>query len=144
MLLRFAGGGRGVFHVSQVMPGRKNSLHLEIAGTENSLVWNSESPNELWLGHRESANLSLVRDPALLDADAARYASYPGGHNEGYADSFKQCFRAFYDAIAEGKSSFDAVDSSPLATFADGHREIALCEAILQSHREERWVELPL
>lgn len=144
VMLRFAGGTRGVFHVSQVMPGRKNCLQLEIAGAEKSLVFNSETPNELWVGNRHAPNATLVRDPALLQGDAARYASYPGGHNEGYADSFKQCFRAFYDAIAAGKSSFDAVDASPLATFADGHREIVMCEAILRSHHEQRWVSLPL
>jgi hypothetical protein len=27
-------------------------------------------------------------------------------------------------------------------TFADGHREIVLCEAVLKSHREGRWVEV--
>jgi hypothetical protein len=28
-------------------------------------------------------------------------------------------------------------------TFEDGHREAVLCEAILQSHRKRRWVDIP-
>ena len=61
---------------------------------------------------------------------------YPGGHAEGYADSFKQSFRAFYGYIERG--DFEA--TPPFPTFADGHREIALCAAILRSHEEGRWV----
>jgi hypothetical protein len=71
----------------------------------------------------------------LLTGDARQYADYPGGHSEGFPDSFKQLYKAVYADIANGKSS------SPLyATFADGHREVLLCEAILRSHREQRWV----
>jgi predicted dehydrogenase len=140
VLLRFANGARGVLWVSQVTAGRKNCLRFEIAGAKAALAWNSEQPEELWLGRRGQANELWLRDPSLL-TDAARHASsYPGGHAEGYPDSFKQCFRAFYDAIAS--SNYQTAPQYP--TFADGHREIQLCEAILQSQREQRWVELDL
>jgi predicted dehydrogenase len=139
VLLRFDGGATGNLFVSQVTAGRKNCLRFEIAGSRRSLAWNSEQPNELWLGNRDGANESLIRDPALLAEPARRHASYPGGHNEGFPDTFKQCFRAFYDYIAAG--DFTAPPTFP--TFADGHREILLCEAILTSHRERRWVDVP-
>ncbi len=138
VLLRFRGGARGCLHVSQVTPGRKNCLRVEIAGSQQSLAWNSEQPNELWIGNRDRSNELFIRDPALLSASAQSAAEYPGGHNEGYPDSFKQCFRAFYQYIEQG--DFNAPPTFP--TFADGHREIVLCEAILQSHREQRWVTL--
>jgi predicted dehydrogenase len=138
VLFRFRGGARGSLYVSQVTAGRKNCIRYEIAGSKCALAWNSESPNELWIGHREKANECLIRDPALL-ADAPRhFANYPGGHNEGFPDAFKQCFRAFYEYIAAG--DFSAKPAFP--TFEDGHREILLCEAILRSHREERWISL--
>ena len=138
VLLRFEGGGRGVLWVSQVTAGRKNGLRYEIAGSRCALAWNSEQPNELWIGHRDRPNAVLMRDPALV-ADLARGSiNYPGGHNEGFPDTFKQCFRAFYDAIDSGASPADAL----YPTFEEGHREILLCDAILQSHREERWVRL--
>lgn len=136
ILLHFRGGARGSLWVSQVTAGRKNCLRFEIAGARQALAWESERPNELWIGHRERANEALLRDPALL-ADASRpYASLPGGHNEGFADTLKQCFRAFYASIERG----ELTAPPPYPTFADGHREIVLCEAILQSHRERRWV----
>jgi len=139
ILLRFRGGARGCLQVSQVTAGRKNCLRFEIAGSKQALAWNSELPNELWIGHRDQPNQILPRDPALLSGDARRAAVYPGGHNEGYPDSFRQCFRSFYDYIAQG----DFTQPVPFPTFADGHRETLLCEAVLSSHKTGRWVEVP-
>jgi predicted dehydrogenase len=138
VMLRFRDGARGCLWVSQVTAGRKNCLRFEIAGAKRALAWCSEQPNELWIGHRDWANESLLRDPALASDRARAHIDYPGGHNEGFPDTFKQCFRAFYDAIAAGDLSGPAA----FPTFADGHREIVLCEAILKSYRDGYWVEL--
>jgi predicted dehydrogenase len=128
----------GVLTVSQVTAGRKNCLRFEIAGSKAALAWDSERPNELWLGHRDRLNEVLLRDPALLSDTVRPFANYPGGHNEGFPDTFKQLYRAIYEDIRRGKPS-----AAPLyATFADGHREVALCEAIWKSHTERRWVSL--
>ena len=102
------------------------------------MAWNSEQPNELWIGERDRPNELLVRDPTLLHPNARRYTSYPGGHNEGYPDTFKQCFRAFYDHIRAG----DQTAAPTFPTFADGHQEIRLCDAILESSRRGEWVTL--
>ena len=137
-LLRFSGGAHGSLWVSQMTAGRKNCLRYEIAGSQATVAWNSEQPNELWIGHRNQANQQLIRDPGLVSEAARAHISYPGGHNEGYDDSFKQSFKSFYDYIAAG--SFHAPE--PFPTFADGHKEILLCEAILESHEGGRWVEI--
>jgi predicted dehydrogenase len=217
VLLRFASGARGVLWVSQTTAGRKNCVRFEIGCTSGALAWNSESPNELWIGHRDGPNEQLIRDPALLAPAARDIANYPGGHNEGFPDTFKQLFRTFYGSIAAeevgrgfpdphvgrgfpdphvgrgfpdphvGRGSPDPApvsarsgdlrrtsdpapvsarsgdlrrtsdstpvsarsgdlrrtsDPAPYPTFAAGHREILLCEAILASHREQRWVEV--
>jgi predicted dehydrogenase len=139
VMLRFKGGARGVLWVSQVTAGRKNCLRFEIAGSKRTIAWCSERPNEMWIGHRDRANESLIRDPALLSDPVRPFADYPGGHNEGFPDTFKQLFRAFYGYIQTG--DFSAPPTFP--TFADGHREVLLGEAILQSHREGRWVTIP-
>jgi predicted dehydrogenase len=143
VMLRFRGGGRGMLWTSQVTAGRKNCLRFEIAGSKQALAWCSESPNELWIGHRERANESLIRDPGLLSAYARGFINYPGGHNEGFPDTFKQIYRAYYDYIAAGDFAAGSDAAAPtFPTFADGHREIVLCEAILASHREGRWVDV--
>jgi predicted dehydrogenase len=138
ILLRFASGARGVLTVSQVSPGRKNRLSFEIDGERSALAWDSERPEELWLGRRETASGLLLRDPALLLPAARSTTDYPGGHAEGFPDTFKQLYKAVYRAVAAG---------APLATpdyptFADGHEELLLGEAILRSAREERWVAI--
>ncbi|MEE8450873.1 MAG: Gfo/Idh/MocA family oxidoreductase, partial [Thermoguttaceae bacterium] len=138
VLFRFKGGARGGLHVSQVTAGRKNCLRWEIAGSQCAMAWGSESPNELWIGHRDKPNECLLRDPALVADTPRAFINYPGGHNEGFPDAFKQCFRAFYQAVASGDDGSTAI----YPTFEEGHREIILCEAILESHRRQQWVTL--
>lgn len=136
ILLRFRGGARGCLTVSQVTAGRKNCLRFDLAGSRSALAWDSEEPNVLHVGHRGRANETLGRDPGLLGDVARPFADYPGGHAEGFPDSHKQLFKAAY-AAADGRPN----DLYP--TFADGHREVVVCEAILRSHRERRWVDVP-
>jgi predicted dehydrogenase len=138
VLLRFKGGARGMFSVSQVSAGRKNRLSYEIDGAQSALAWDSERPNELWIGHRQRPNELLLKDPSLLAPEVRPYASYPGGHNEGFPDTFKQLYKAVYADIQAGGPS-----SRPLyATFEDGHKENLWCEAILRSAREQRWITI--
>ncbi|MYH63745.1 MAG: Gfo/Idh/MocA family oxidoreductase [Caldilineaceae bacterium SB0675_bin_29] len=137
-LLRFSNGAHGSLWVSQITAGRKNCLRYEIAGSEASVAWNSEQPNELWIGHRNQANQLLLRDPGLVSEAALAHIGYPGGHNEGYDDSFKHSFKSFYDYIAAG----DLNAPQPFPTFADGHKEILHCQAILQRHEPQKWVEI--
>ena len=138
VLLRFKGGARGVFTVSQVSAGRKNRLFYEISCAKSALAWDSERPNELWIGHRERPNEVLLKDPSLLDAEARQYASYPGGHNEGFPDTFKQLYSAVYRYIEAG----DQRGEPDFPTFADGQKELLIGDAILQSARGAGWVTL--
>jgi predicted dehydrogenase len=139
ILLRFEGGARGALTVSQVSAGRKNALSFEIDGSKSALAWNSEEPNSLWLGERSEPNRLLMKDPSLLSPSAARLSGFPGGHQEGYGDTLKNMFARLYAYIEAG--DFGAPRDFP--TFDDGHREMLLCDAILRSSKEGRWVELP-
>ena len=105
VLLKFDGGARGAFHVSQVTAGRKNRLTIEIAATGGAVFWDSESPNQAWLGSRTAPNQVLERDPALLGPSAAAISHYPGGHAEGFPDTFKQLFLDVYGWIVSGRDA---------------------------------------
>ncbi len=135
VLFRYRGGARGAMNVSQVTAGRKNRLSFEITGSLASLAWDSERPNELWVGHRDRPNELLLKDPSLLGETARPFANFPGGHNEGFPDTFKQLYRAVY-----GRIRGDALSPVGFPTLADGHREVMLCEAILRSHQTQGWV----
>ena len=138
VLLRYTNGARGVMTVSQVSAGRKNRLFYEINGAKSSIAWDGERPNELWIGHRERANEHLLKDPALLAPEARQFASYPGGHTEGFPDTFKQLYTAIYRYLDAG--DFAAKPDFP--TFEDGDRALRVGEAILRSAREDRWVSV--
>jgi predicted dehydrogenase len=138
VLLHYENDARGILTVSQVSSGRKNRLFFEINGSKSSLVWNSERPNELWIGHRTEPNQILLKDPSLLSEQARSTVSYPGGHNEGFPDTFKQLYRKVYDYILTEDYSVQP----DFPTFADGHYEQVLCEAIERSAKEKKWVQI--
>jgi predicted dehydrogenase len=136
VLLHFENDAHGVMTVSQVSAGRKARLWFEIDGSEGSLAFDSESPNTLWIGHRERASEVLPKDPALQSPESRGYAAYPGGHPEGYPDTFVRLFKDFYAYIAAG--DYRAPRSFP--TFETGHDELMLCEAISESAQKRSWV----
>lgn len=138
ILLRYQGGARGSVSVSQLSPGRKNSLAYQIDGSSSAVAWDSEQPDSLWIGHRDRPNEQLLRNPALMNADGAAAARLPGGHVEGFADTFGAVFTAVYDDVLAGRPS----DRPRYATFAAGHEEMAIGDAVLESARTGRWVEV--
>ena len=138
ILFRFKGGAKGSLWVSQVSAGRKNCLQYDISLADTSIMWNSQRPNELFFGHRDEPNQVLLKDPGLASPSVQHFIDFPGGHNEGFPDAFKQCFRSFYDTVL-GKTS---PEEALYANFESGHHEVVLCEAILKSHQEGRWISL--
>jgi predicted dehydrogenase len=135
--VQFETDGRalGSVVISQISPGRKNRLWLEVDGSEEALTFSQEQPETLWLGRREGTTL-INRDPALLSPNAARLATLPAGHPQGYADCFDLFVADVYAAIA-GESP----DGMPV--FADGLRAARITDAVLASAREQRWVDVP-
>ncbi len=138
ILLHFEGGACGVLTVAQVCSGRKNRLFFEINASKSSVAWDSENPNELWLGHRDGPNQTVIKDPSLLSAEGRATASYPGGHAEGFPDTFKQQVKKIYDYIFAG----DFTKKPDFPTFADGHYEMLLCEAVERSAKEKAWIKV--
>lgn len=138
ILLRFANGARGTVAISQLSAGRKNSLQFEIDGSTSAAAWDSEQPDQLWIGHRGRPNELLFRDPALMTRAGQVAAALPAGHVEGFADTFAALFRAIYADVVAGQMSADP----PYATFADGHAEMLVGDAVAESARTGRWVEV--
>lgn len=137
VLLEFGNGARGNLAVSQVAAGRKNRIRLELYGAKKSAWWCSEDPEMLHFGNRDGANETAVRATAAFGEGAAGFSDYPPGHVEGFPDTFKMLFRSIYGCIVAGNRCECAY-----ATTADGHQEVAVCEAILASHQARKWVKV--
>ncbi|MFE3459103.1 Gfo/Idh/MocA family protein [Nocardiopsis aegyptia] len=129
------GGAIGSAVISQVSAGRKNQLFLEVAGSEGSLVFDQERPETLWSGSRGRTAL-ISRDDPALSADAARLVTVPVGHPQGYQD----CFNAL---VADTAAAIAGHAPEGLPRFTDGLRAAVLAEAVLESARERRWVDVP-
>jgi predicted dehydrogenase len=130
------GGALGAAVISQISAGRKNRLWLELDGAEESVAFDQESPESLWVGRRE-CDAVIKRDPAFLSAPAARLAKLPAGHPQGYAD----CFDAFVADVYAAIDGDEPAEGMPV--FADGLRAAEITDAVLTSSREGRWVDVP-
>ena len=129
-----AGGVLGSATISQVSPGRKNRLLLEVSGADATLSFDQEESEKLWLGRRERSQL-LVRDPDTLSPAAAQYVGVPAGHPQGY----QECFASFVADTARGIAG-EVPDGLP--TFADGLRAARIADAVVRSAAERSWVEV--
>src|SRR5580692_11614079 len=136
MTFRMGETTRGSLTVSQISAGRKNRLFVEICGSKASAAWNAEQPDELWIGHRNSPNETIIKDPMLLRGDARSYADLPGGHSEGYDDTFKQVFRRFYRTIADRTALVE------YPTFEDGIRQMRILDAVVESSKNNGWTNV--
>ena len=132
VLLRFENGAKGSFSVGQVLPGHKNDLQLEVNGRSLSLKWRQEEQNELWIGHHDRPNEIMAKDPSLVSPQALRYTHLPGGHQESWADAFRNLMADAYAWIRAGATPDTKPDMLP--TFEDGYRSTLLIDAMLRSH----------
>jgi hypothetical protein len=101
------------------------------------VAWNQERPDELWIGHRNTPNQIIVKDPSLLEPAARPYADLPGGHSEGYDDTFKQLFRRFYRAVEDPSAPIE------YPQFVDGLRQLQILETELSSAAAHSWMDVP-
>jgi predicted dehydrogenase len=136
-MFRTTGGATGSMIISQISSGHKNQLRFEIVGPGESIAFDQEHPDTLWIGRRAGTEL-LAADPTRLHPEAAAYAMVPAGHPHGYQDCFDSFVADTYRAIGRGGTS--TVDGLP--TFSDGARAADLTAAVLESARTGRWVDV--
>jgi len=135
LLLRFAGGARGVLHCSQVAAGEENRLELRVYGSEASLEWRQESPDELVLMRLDRPREVLHRGSQSVVADAAQRATrIPAGHPEGYLEAFANLYRNAYGAIIAEVTGQPEPADPDFPTIDDGVAGMAFIEAAIQSH----------
>ncbi|MGA2044030.1 MAG: Gfo/Idh/MocA family oxidoreductase [Roseiarcus sp.] len=147
VLMRYAGGARGVLTASQVAPGNYNGLSLKVYGSKGGLEWHGESPEHLRFTPYGEPTRLLTRGGAGATAEAARGSRMPPGHPEGYIEGFANLYR---DAAALIRARRAGLPADPAAraavpTVVDGAKGIRFVEAAVQSSRTDgRWTSARL
>ena len=129
VLVRFDNGAKGCLSVGQVLPGHKNGLQIELNGRKASLRWDQERQNELWIGRHDQPNSVMAKDPSLMLPGATQYAHLPAGHQEGWADAFRNVIADVYEWVRTGNKP------ATICTFADAQRTCLIIEAMLKSYQ---------
>ena len=138
MLLRFAGGARGVLIASQISAGARNGMTIKVYGEKGGLCWSHERPNELSLDLLDAPSQILHAASGYLSAPARARVRIPTGHPEGFIEAFANLYADLADAIAAGRT-----DPAPLPGIADGVRGMAFVERAVAASRDgEGWVSL--
>lgn len=138
LLVHFADGTQAVLSLSHVAAGHPYRVHVEIDAEVAGVSWDSERPNELWIGHRDEPNELLVADARHMRPAARRFVAKAGAYREGFDETFRLLFREVYAAVA----SVAETQAAAYPTFSDGHRQLVVHEAIQTSVADRRWVDL--
>ena len=136
VLFRLSNDAPGSFTTSQVCNGRKSDTEFQIYGKENSLAWNHNKSNELWIGHRDKPNEILIESPLLQRKDTQKYATLPAGHPLGYHDAVLNMFKDYYRAVENNAGD----EGSDRPTFRTGYDEMKILDAIVRSVKEKSWI----
>lgn len=143
VLLRFAGGAKGMLWASQVAPGNENGLRLRLYGEKGGLEWAQEDPNYLWFTPFGKPKQRLTRGGPGTVPDAARVTRTPAGHPEGYLEGFANLYAEAARAI-RARNAGEAVPAEvTYPTIADGLAGMRFVEACVRSSgRNAAWVKL--
>jgi len=131
LLIRFNNGAIGNAIFSQSFSGKKNNVEVIIAGKKASAEWSLSRSADVTIGHRLKPNETVTKDFIMMK-ELAETFDYPAGHQEGYADQFKQVFKQIYSGNKLNLT----------ATFYDGLRQMIINERIYESAKTQKWVKI--
>lgn len=144
LLIRYRGGARGVLYASQISAGEENGLALRVYGTEGSLAWRQESPNELRLRTLDGPEQVLRTGNAYLSPAATAATRLPPGHPEGFIEAFANLYRAGFQAMRRVDGGIESAPGTELdfPGVRDGARGVRFIHAAVESGRTGAWVDL--
>ncbi len=134
IFLDFTGGAVGSATFSGVTAGEPNGCSIDVDGTDGGFSWKVDRPNEIVHRRADGSVVTILRNPGAMAASAARLSFSPAGHAEGFGDAFRNLFRDVYSAIGGADVCYP--------TLVDGHRMVAIVEAIQTSARTRRAISI--
>ncbi len=143
VLLRYAGGAKGMLWASQVAPGNENGLTLRIYGDKGGLEWHQEQPNHLWYTPFGEPKRLLTRGGAGTLGSAERVTRVPAGHPEGYLEGFATIYREAASAIQAARNGSQPAEDVLYPDLADGLAGMAFIDACIRSSDNgNSWTDL--
>ncbi|PWL16402.1 oxidoreductase [Falsochrobactrum shanghaiense] len=143
VMLRFAGGAKGMLWCSQVAPGNENALRLRVYGTKGGLEWAQEDPNRLWFTPFGEQKRLITRGGAGVGTAATRVTRIPGGHPEGYLEAFATIYTEAANAIQARRDNTMPDSAVIYPTIDDGVKGVAFIDACVRSSgKNGSWVSL--
>ncbi len=143
VMLRFAGGAKGMLWASQVAPGNENALRVRVYGEKGGLSWSQEDPNYLHFAPLGEPPRLIRRGGAGAGPAAARVTRIPSGHPEGYLEAFANIYRNFafcLRARLEGKAPDPVYQDFP--SIHDGVRGMLFIQKVVESSASShKWTD---
>ena len=132
LILRYKGGAKGTLSASQVLCGEENNLQIRIYGTNGSLGWRQENPNELTFQVKGEPTRILRRGNHYLSDAAKRFSRLPAGHPEAFIEAFANVYLEAVAAIRD-RIAGNPVGVYDFPTVDDGVYGMAFLETAIQS-----------
>ena len=144
LLIRYKGGAKGVLYASQISTGDENNLNIRVYGTEASLEWHQEHPNELIVKFAEQPRQIHRRGNVYNGEVCGKYTRLPFGHPEAFIEAFANVYLGAAEAIADEVSgTYTGPDGYDFPTVADGVEGMAFIEAAVNSSKNNAaWTKL--
>ena len=144
LLIRYKGGAKGVLYASQISTGDENNLNIRVYGTEASLEWHQEHPNELTVKFAEQPRQIHRRGNVYNGEVCGKYTRLPFGHPEAFIEAFANVYLGAAEAIADEVSgAYSGPDGYDFPSVADGVEGMAFIEAAVNSSKNNAaWTKL--
>lgn len=138
--VEFADGAIGTIESSGVSAGRNNQLTWEVNGTKGSIAWALEDPNHLQVYNADAPvqEIAGFTNVSVTTSNHPLQVVYlPPGHNAGWEYGHTHAIRHFIDCVVNDKPV-----GPYAATFEDGYKVQVIMEALGQSSREGKKIEI--
>ena len=136
ILVRYQNGVKGILYASQVSSGDENNLNIRVYGTEGSIEWHQEHPNELVVKFPDKPREVWRRGNSYNGPEATAFTRLPFGHPEAFIEAFANVYLAAAEAISdEIEGKFPRPEGYDFPDVDDGIAGMAFIEAAVASSK---------
>ncbi len=130
--LRFDGGARGQYTITQAAAGGENDVRIRVYGERGLIDWSQREAAYLKLNLEGETARTFGRGDVTLPPEIAKLSRTPRGHPEGLLEAFANIYREAAEAIIARRND-QVVASVQYPTIADAVHSMDFIEACIAS-----------